>query len=379
MVVEQAAVWVFSAVACIVWFITLRWALQPSRFRRYNIFILLLSTLFWWLGESLALRLGRYQYSGFFPLSFNPWGGTPAQPDFLADFLRRSLSWIPGEIDAMSCQMPQDSWAVPLPVVAIEAALLFWFLRVSVIRLAGEGVRTSLAAASISGLLMVNLFAVMDPVVSTTQWCGQAHLDPRSSGLDVINLWTWFTDEVHPGYWFGVPLVNYAGWFLTVFTFTFLLRLEDDGTGGILSPSNHRFGLLGYGAALVMLFALLLPLKVAVDLILVHGHEAVTFLRQDFDVPRAWQFATMLGLLLVALALAFLFGKRRPHPRVQWVAAVPQLAVLAYCLVALVIQPKGSIVAIWIVSAAIAIGMMRGSTAAGARRPETGHEGSPRV
>ncbi len=106
-------------------------------------------------------------------------------------------------------------------------------------------------------------------------------LDPRSSGLDVINLWTWFTDEVHPGYWFGVPLVNYAGWFLTVFTFTFLLRLEDDGTGGILSPANHRFGLLGYGGALLLLFVLLLPLKVVVDLLLVHGHEAVIVLRED--------------------------------------------------------------------------------------------------
>jgi len=379
MLIEQAAVWVFSAVACAVWLMTLRWALQPSKLKRYNVFILLLSTVFWWLGESLALRLGRYQYSRFFPLSFNPWGGTPADPDYLANLLRRSLSWIPSEIDLMTCQRPQESWAVPFPVVALEAALLFWFLRVSVIRLKGKGVRTALAGASISALLMVNLFAVMDPVVSTTQWCGQAVLDPRSSGLDVINLWTWFTDEVHPGYWFGVPLVNYAGWFLTVFAFTFLLRLEENGSGGIISQYNHRFGLLSYGAALLLLFLLLLPLKVVVDMFLVHGHEAVIVLREDIDVPRAWQFSTMAGLLLIALALAVLFGRRQPYPSIQWVAAAPQLAVLAFCLVALVIQPKASVAAVWIVSATITIAMMRGSTSAGAGRPEPEIEGGGRV
>jgi hypothetical protein len=379
MPIEEAAVWVFSVVAAVAWLITLRWVLQPSKLKRYNVFIFLLATVFWWLGESLALRLGRYQYSRFFPLSFNPWGGTPAQPDDLAILLTRSLSWIPAEIDPMSCRTPQDSWNVPLPVVALEAVLLFWFLRVSVIRLKGEGVRTALAAASISALLMVNLFAVMDPVVSTTQWCGQAHLDPRSSGLDVINLWTWFTDEVHPGYWFGVPLVNYAGWFLTVFTFTFLLRLEDDGSGGILSPANHRFGLLSYGGALLLLFILLLPLKVVVDLFLVHGHEALIVLREDIDVPRAWQFSTMSGMILIGLALALLFGRRQPYPRIQWIAALPQLAVLMFCLVALVIQPKASVAAVWIVSATIAILMMRGSTSAGVRRPESENEASPRV
>ncbi len=63
----------------------------------------------------------------------------------------------------------------------------------------------------------------------------------------------------------------------------------------------------------------------------------------------------------------------------QWIAAMPQLAVLTFCLVALVLQPKASIAAIWIVSATIATLMMRGSTSAGVRRPESENEANPRV
>jgi len=359
---------VFSVVACAAWVGTLAWTLSHKN-RRYEVSVILLATLFWWLGESVALRLGRYQYSPYFPLSINPWGGSPASPDFLAKQLQALLSTLPvDEAAPLNCPKPQASWNVPLPVVAIEAALLFWFLRVSILRLTGAPLRAAVAAACLNGLLMLNLTAVLDPVVSTTQWCGQPLLDPHQSGLTVINLWSWFTDEMHPGYWFGVPLVNYAAWFLTIAVFTFVMRLDDGRPAGVIARVNRRLGVFAYGAALLGIFALLFPLKLLVDLLLEHGHKMIS---PDANVGRAWQFSVMLGLLGSGVAVFARFAQVRPHPRIPWLAAMPQLLVLTYCLWALTVQPKSTIIAVWLVSAATAVTAMYLSTRVGRKASES--------
>ena len=223
---SAAPVLVFSAVTSTMWVATLAWSMSRKRGdeRWYNVFILIVATFAWWLGECAAIRLGKYQYSANFPTWLAlPFRGSPSEPDWLS----RGLHWLTsllGLPHVEGCHPPQASWNIPFPIVALEACLVFAFLRLSFFRLRNKGRSAAFAAASFSAVLMVTLAAILDPVVSTGQWCGP-YADPGYHGLTGFELWHWFTDKTYTGYWFGVPSVNYVAWFVGMGTFSYLCLL----------------------------------------------------------------------------------------------------------------------------------------------------------
>jgi hypothetical protein len=345
-------VFVFTVAACVAWAMTLGWTLKQGKRGRRYVVLLGLATVFWWLGESLAIRLGKYEYPQF-PLRVPlPWGGTPNDPGPLTEKLRLLVPL--GEGGTSGCVA--GSWDIPFPVVAIEAALLFALLRIAVLRLKsdkGDGVPAALATAGLSALLMVNVTAVLDPVVSKTKWCEAATIsNPNYHGLS-FGLWQWFTNETHPGYWFGVPLINYAAWFLAIGSFNFLLRWEIDGPQGIVWRYTKWYAYPALLVLLVIVFIILIPLKVLIEKVLVHGQDYL-FDPHPIFYQGVWQFGVIALLLALGFLLLIRFGRPRPNPEFDWISSVPQLLVFAFCLVALLVQPHAGIFAVWVVTTAIA-------------------------
>src|SRR6185369_764783 len=78
----------FTVTAFVVYIAVFRWALrQKSDLHQWHhCVVLVLGTLFWWLGEALAIRFGKYQYDARFMMF--PFSGDPMHPDWLQDHLR---------------------------------------------------------------------------------------------------------------------------------------------------------------------------------------------------------------------------------------------------------------------------------------------------
>ena len=76
-----APVYIFSAVTSTMWVATLAWSFSRKQrdLRWYNVFVLLAATLAWWLGESSAIRLGKYQVLAVFSSGPPPPPGRTAQ------------------------------------------------------------------------------------------------------------------------------------------------------------------------------------------------------------------------------------------------------------------------------------------------------------
>jgi hypothetical protein len=347
---------VFSVGACVAWAFALGWALsQPDqRYRWYQVWILSLATVFWWLGESIAIRLGKYHYPNF-PLRIPfPWGGTPAEPGNLQGLLVHLLPRGVQLSSTLNRSCTADTWSIPFPVIAIEAAVLFGLFRLARNLLAMTGAprwRQALATGGLSGILMVNLAAVLDPVVSTSKWCDTV-ADPGYHFMH-FGLWQWFTTAPSQGYWFGVPLVNYAAWFLTAGTFSFLVRFDEDRnpvSGGTFKVVSKY--VLATAGIIPMVFLILIPVKVGLDHLMVNGQEYL-FGRQILS-GKFWQFGLILAVLALGLIVAFR-GTKAQKPQFALVAAVPKGLAFAFCLGLLVIEPDGRIIAVWIVTAIIAL------------------------
>ena len=347
----------FIVVALGTWGVIFWWAWQQRRDRWHHFWVLGLATAFWWVGESCAIRLGKYEYPDFpnwtrLPL---PWGGTPTDPGRVTEYF---LSVV-GAAEKQFGACIAGSWAIPIPVFALEGAILFALYRLSVLRFQskkGDGVRTALATAGLSALLMYNVTAVLDPVVSTTRWCDPTAPDPNHHGLN-FGIWRWFTNETHQGYWFGVPFVNFATWMLAAGTFNFVARLDGGGPGGIVKRYKTLAGyVLAALLLLILLFVILIPVKKVVDRLLVHGQEYLFFPHPIF-FPRVWQFGVLL-LLLATSFLLMMLGRRNTATKVEWITATPLLLVFAFCLLLLSVQPHRVIFAIWLVTTSIAVAVI---------------------
>jgi carotenoid biosynthesis protein len=362
----DAAVAVFTLGAFAVWASAFCWARRRPEYPWYHVWVLVLTTLFWFIGESLAIRLGKYDYAAFPPvLRFNfPFLGP--DPNHLGWVENHLLSLIPsGEgppwrFDPM-CKAV--SYGIPLPVVAIEAALLFGFfrlaaafLRVNLVGASFLGIdrgrwRTATATGGLCALLMVNLFAVMDPVVSTHSWCQPPNHDPVAATYLPVGLWNWFTTSTHPGYWFGVPLINYAGWFIGASVFGLLARLDDERDDGLVR--KYKWWILYPIATIVILALYLLFAMVAlvvVDRILIHGQQYI--FGHDVVEPRTWQLA-LLALILGLAFLAYWRGKHQSRIKIEVVAAAPKVLALLYCFWLLWQYFQGAIFALWCIAATI--------------------------
>jgi hypothetical protein len=355
---SPVAIWIFTVASLSVWLMTLVWAMRQGRQRSVLVSLLILTTAFWWVGETLAIRLGKYDYGPFPGFLVLPGGGpVNLEHDFIRLKLVAFLGWFftNSEIDVAGCWPTQRSWNIPFPVIALEAALLFSFIRLSLLWLKTENKRTAFAAAGASGFLMTNVTAVLDPVVSTTQWCGATSAlltDPALSGGLHLGIWHWYTNSVHVGYWFGVPLINYVAWFVAAAVFSFVIRLDDDGPRGLFRRYERWFGYLWPVIFLIVAFALLLPIKVGADKLLIHGQDFL-FAKPIFTPPQ-WQFGVIAALNGLALVLVFGLGRFRHHSKCDWFAAVVQGVVFAYCLGALLFEPNNRILAVWGITTVIA-------------------------
>jgi hypothetical protein len=349
------SVWIFSVASLGVWLATLVWAWRQGPHRRIFVTLLVLTTLFWAGGETLAIRLGKYEYAAF-PQRLVLWGGGPADVsgDRIRIHLRSFLDnfFDDSELDVAGCTPAQASWDIPFPVVALEAALLFSFLRLSHLWLKTDGWVTALASAAASGFLMTNLTAVLDPVVSTSQVCGTAAVTSIGAPLS-LGIWHWYTNGVHPGLWFGVPLINYLAWFLTAAIFSFVVRLEDEGPRGLFRGYKRWFGYLWPGFVLLLVFVALMPAKVLADKLLLHGQEYL-FGAERFS-QTVWQFGFVGFLNAIAVLTLVWCGRFRQRPQFEWFAAAAQLVVFVYCLGALLNEPNPIVFLVWAVTGGIAL------------------------
>ena len=341
--------YLFTIFAGGLWVLALAWAVtQPAKTdRKYHVFVLLLATAFWWLSETVAIRLGKYYYAEM-PFGL-PFGGVPNKNDGIYRVLEWLVHKINGTVGIPNCPTPQPSWDIPFGVVAIEASLVFAIARLSFVRVKDAGWKAAYATASVSALIFITLTAILDPVVSTTTWCGAKGNDPDLAALN-LGLWHWRTNETHQGYWFGVPLINYICWFLANFVFAFVLRL-DDGPGGIIRRYK-RWGpyLLALCVTVVVLLVVLLVLKLGLDVIFLHGQDylyhKLGIAHQDPLLPsRGWQFG-LIGGLIAGAGVVIWFGARFNHKaRLEWISIAVLLSVCAYCLIAMLLYAAGREVA----------------------------------
>jgi hypothetical protein len=352
MAYAAAPVYVFSAVTSLMWVATLLWCLSPKRGdeRWYNVFLLVAATMAWWFGETSAIRLGKYQYSAAFPsFLILPFNGSPASPDYLARKLD-ALVTLAGVPKVHDCG--QTRWSIPFPVVALEACLVFAFLRLSFYRLKNKGFWAAVSAASFSAVVMVTLAAILDPVVSNHTWCGLPGQDPGSHGLFNFEIWHWYTDENYTGYWFGVPTVNYLAWFVGMWSFSFLNRLDDEGPAGIVRRYDHLYQYaLAILGLMVALFLIQVPLKIGLDRLLVTPPQFVQRLIASHDISKsAWEFGVVGGLLVLSTFVVWWYGKVHPDPRREWVCTSPPIVVLLLCLAALLLEWGGWLNVVWVLA-----------------------------
>lgn len=309
--VDALAVIVFTVGAFAVWGYAFWWAWHQEKDAWYHKWLLILLTLFWFVGESMTIRLGKYEY----PLTrFPPYlrvdsaifgFATPGIRDWIGTHLLKLIP--PGEgppwMFDPSCRA--EAYSIPLPVVAIEAALVFGFfqLAVSLLKVQRGRWRTPLATGGLCGLLMVNTFAAFDPVVSTTQWCHAEFPNPVGTYLP-FGLWNWFTTQTHPGYWFGVPVVNYAAWFIAAAVFGFLARSDDQRPTGFLRKYDSWWKYVLMTLAILAAYvAAGIGLLLVSDRFSVHGQDYL-FVNHIFT-DRAWQIGWVMLFLVVALRICW--------------------------------------------------------------------------
>lgn len=350
----RMSVVLFTAGALLVWGLALSWAYRQPKYRWYYVWMLGLVTTFWWLGESIAIRLGKYKYEAFPFLLSLPFGGAPGATTSLDRWLLSLLpdpDRLPSKLDSTCAAL---NWQIPFPVVALEGALLFGFfvLALRVVRSEkGARVRAAAATGGLCGVLMVNAFGVLDPVVSATRWCEPGVANPNGHYLHV-GLWTWFTTDTHPGYWYGVPLVNYAAWFLAAAAFAFVARLDDERPSGLI---RKHLTLLNYAIATIVVlglfFGTLIPFKSLIDRIMIDG-QARLFSPHPVFSARVWQFGAVAGLLAAGV-LAFYRGARRQAWEVPWRLMAPKLVTFGFCAGALLWEPHRGLWRIWALTALI--------------------------
>ncbi|PYR47654.1 MAG: hypothetical protein DMF89_18070 [Acidobacteria bacterium] len=330
----------FTVVGCGAWAAMLVWALKQQKDRWYYIFLIAVATLFWWLGEALAIRRGKYEYAGFPWIATLP-GGSASHPDILYK-LMYAISGRDSET-ALGIAACRNKWTIPIPVVALEAAIVFSMLRLSILRFKGRGWRPAMATSGFSALLMINLTMVLDPVVSTTNACA-----PLQHPHTLLNfgLWNWITYDQFPGYWLGIPLINYSAWFMASFVFGLVARWDDMGPGGVIRKEKFWVGYVPRALAVVaFLMAILLYPYFKFAAVLSRGGAV-------------WQFG-LIGLLLLGGAfLVIFFGREYHNPEFKLIFWVPQLLVLGFCFLLLLYQPTATLVLLWGLSASIVTVLM---------------------
>jgi hypothetical protein len=345
---------VFTLGAFAVWACALGWALTRDKDRWYHTWVLALATLFWWIGESLAIRLGKYEYPNLGTIRLNiPFGGTPTHPGWIEDKLLALIPAGEGPPWMFHAACKANDYAIPLSVVALEAALLFGFFRFAASFFRGDQGRwrTSLATGGLCALLMVNLFAVLDPVVSTYDWCQPMEPHELVTYLP-FGLWRWHSTLWHQPHWYGVPLINYAGWFLAAFVFGTLARYDDARNDLLIR--RYR-AVLVYALVTVVIVAVYIAVALgllrAVSPVLVHGQEWL--FGRAIVADKTWQLLVVGALLGVAL-LACWRCRRGARAGVKLIWLIPKALGMVFCLWLLWRVPHWGIFKVWVATAVVA-------------------------
>lgn len=95
---------------------------------------------------------------------------------------------------------------IPLSVLLMEASLTYSALWTARLLGASLVIQPFLAA-----LVLVNIDALLDPVVATAHNCTDGSLSTRP-GIG-LGFWRWYVDKESLAEWYGVPIFNYAAWF----------------------------------------------------------------------------------------------------------------------------------------------------------------------
>jgi hypothetical protein len=323
--------------------VTLWLLMAITAWRRAQLYTvaLAIATAYCFIGEYLAIRLGKYHYAPF-ALSI---------PEFEIPGLGPLLSWLAANTKFVPeiVEMPGISKHVPVEIALIEGALLYSVFRITNLlspqRPRGEfhlataipWARARWANPVLNGFLAISLDSMLDPVVA-----GTMSLDgsgPTESGL---GLWTWHTNAQYAGYWFGVPFANYNAWFAALFAFTAATRI---GTppGMPDAPLHARFAGLRFlpgkttvfevARSLGLLVLLLFLVKFALDYV---TYEAFGLLGRP--TPRAWQFAIASAMVAGGAAAAVTIWRRAiRNAEFEWVTIAPIAFVFAYSLGALLL------------------------------------------
>jgi hypothetical protein len=209
----------------------------------------------------------------------------------------------------MLCQAPSGSWdltvkciapnqCVPLAIPVMECVIIYAAMATS------DRLKPPwLARPLLDGLLAFAIDTAIDPILSIGIHCG-GNVEIVSKG---VGFWVWKLTTQEEA-WLGVDLNNFAGWFLGVATFSFVLRLCRR-----LIPQDKT--LLGDLAA-PTLAVLLTQFALAA---LVRGYS---FLVQDVF---GYQWIVLLLMVMAALLIVMRYARSFQHdyPIDSVVLAVP--------------------------------------------------------
>jgi uncharacterized membrane protein len=312
----------FTAGVCAVWLLCLIGALRR---KPYYVFVLIFMAAYCYCSEFVAIRLGKYFYGSLFPEICS---GASTGP----------LPWPFSLLQYAECQAP--NWCIPIAVVAMESSLFMAILWTVDLLTSARYAKPFLA-----GLLGVNLDAIIDPVASASMWCSEGV--GGGTSLPGLGFWTWFTTDQNPGYWFGVPILNYTTWFVSMASFTFAVRWVERRV-----VRDKHGPLAQLGAALLAMAGLLV-----IEFILVLVFQTILELRSSL----AWQggvLAVLMGVSLLII-LPAMRGFRLANP-IDWTTVLPQLFLLLFFPAALLLNGgfpgKGGLLLVALVTFVIGAG-----------------------
>lgn len=167
-------------------------------YRRVGLYwatIPIIFTTYFLISESIVLGTHHYQYGVNVPLPIDLWslfGKSPPGGGGVCD---------------------QMSYGVPLSVVLMEALLLFGIMGTT------DKLKPPMKVRPLmDGFMAATLDLALDPIAAESYLCKEnaaGLLEGSGTVLhEGLGIWMWFTSSGYPGQWMGIPLVNFAAWFL---------------------------------------------------------------------------------------------------------------------------------------------------------------------
>ncbi|HKV12077.1 MAG TPA: carotenoid biosynthesis protein [Thermoanaerobaculia bacterium] len=320
----------FTVAMCVLWLWCLRaaWKVAP-----YFAFVLLFETLYSFCTENLAIRWAKSYYYGLTLLQI-----------CLDRMNAEAPRWVSHFVQPAALCSSEHSLCIPFAVVAMEAVLIF-----STVETSNLLEPPLLVKPFLAGLMALNLDAILDPVASLNEWCSNSH-ELSQFKAQGLGLWVWLTSPSKVGYWYGVPLSNYVGWFCSAAALTLTVRLGRRYLIKLQAETRVGQGLLI--AFLVLIGRLLL------EIFLLYILGSVL----DRSSTLAWQGGVMLALIGISLAVVLPawrgFKRDLPFGRDQPLSGAlvtAQLFIFVFCLGVLLMNGRlsagrGSLFAVWLVT-----------------------------